>query len=141
MRFDRELNMILISARELAERAAQGGSLGGASDSPTSEEGRALHKLLSESQGAGFRAEYPLSADFESGSLKDRAKALIPILIPLLISSVRRAYELAEAMECRCYNGGEGKTRMKQLRLAFRDYFMAVITVLFCVGIVLINLI
>jgi energy-coupling factor transport system permease protein len=88
-----------------------------------------------------MNAQKARGADFESGSLKDRAKALIPILIPLLISSVRRAYELAEAMECRCYNGGEGKTRMKQLRLAFRDYFMAVITVLFCVGIVLINLI
>ncbi len=88
-----------------------------------------------------MNAQKARGADFESGSLKDRAKALIPILIPLLISSVRRAYELAEAMECRCYNGGEGKTRMKQLRLAFRDYFMALITVLFCVGIVLINLI
>ena len=87
-----------------------------------------------------MNAQKARGADFESGSLKDRAKALIPILIPLLISSVRRAYELAEAMECRCYNGGEGKTRMKQLRLALRDYLMAFITVLFCAGIVLINL-
>ena len=89
MRFDRELNMILISARELAERAAQGGSLGGASDSPTSEEGRALHKLLSESQGAGFRAEYPLSADFESGSLtyriSGRADGVIEAATPIVL--------------------------------------------------------
>ena len=88
-----------------------------------------------------MNAQKARGADFENGSLKDRAKALIPILIPLLISSVRRAYELAEAMECRCYNGGEGKTRMKQLRLKAMDYVMCFITVLFCVGIILINLI
>ena len=88
-----------------------------------------------------MNAQKARGADFENGSLKDRAKALIPILIPLLISSVRRAYELAEAMECRCYNGGDGKTRMKQLRLKAMDYVMCFITVLFCVGIILINLI
>ena len=89
MRFDRELNMVLISVRELAERAAQGGSLGGASDSPTSEEGRALHKLLAESQGAGFRAEYPLSADIESGSLtyrvSGRADGVIEGNVPVVL--------------------------------------------------------
>ena len=87
-----------------------------------------------------MNAQKARGADFENGSLKERAKALIPILIPLLISSVRRAYELAEAMECRCYNGGEGKTRMKQLKLKSRDYLMAFTAVLFCVGIILINL-
>ena len=57
----------------------------------------------------------------ESGSLLQRVRALIPILIPLFVSSVRRAYELAMAMECRCYRGGEGRTRMKQLHLQRRD--------------------
>jgi len=87
-----------------------------------------------------MNAQKARGADFESGSLKERAKALIPILIPLLISSVRRAYELAEAMECRCYNGGEGKTRMKQLRLKMTDYIQAFVVLLFCGGIIVINI-
>lgn len=57
----------------------------------------------------------------ESGGLMKRAKALIPILIPLFVSAFRRAEELALAMECRCYQGGEGRTRMKQLRLSRLD--------------------
>ena len=61
-------------------------------------------------------AQKARGADFESGSLVDRAKALIPILVPLFISAFRRADELATAMECRCYQGGEGRTKMKLLR-------------------------
>lgn len=60
-------------------------------------------------------AQKARGADFETGSLLHRAKALIPILVPLFISSFRRADELAVAMECRCYHGGEGRTRLKQL--------------------------
>ena len=66
-------------------------------------------------------AQKARGADFETGSLLQRAKALIPILVPLFISSFRRADELAVAMECRCYHGGEGRTRMKQLRYAGMD--------------------
>lgn len=66
-------------------------------------------------------AQKARGADFESGNLLRRAKALIPILVPLFISAFRRADELAVAMECRCYHGGEGRTRMKQLRFAPRD--------------------
>ena len=66
-------------------------------------------------------AQKARGADFESGSLFARAKALIPILVPLFISSFRRADELAVAMECRCYHGGEGRTRMKQLRYGRMD--------------------
>lgn len=66
-------------------------------------------------------AQKARGADFETGSLLQRAKALIPILVPLFISSFRRADELAVAMECRCYHGGEGRTRMKQLHYATRD--------------------
>ena len=66
-------------------------------------------------------AQKARGADFETGSLLSRAKALIPILVPLFISSFRRADELAVAMECRCYHGGEGRTRMKQLQYAGRD--------------------
>ena len=67
-------------------------------------------------------AQKARGADFESGSLMDRAKALIPILVPLFISAFRRADELATAMECRCYHGGEGRTKMKMLRYMRRDY-------------------
>lgn len=66
-------------------------------------------------------AQKARGADFETGSLLSRAKALIPILVPLFISSFRRADELAVAMECRCYHGGDGRTRMKQLSYAGRD--------------------
>ena len=67
-------------------------------------------------------AQKARGADFESGSLIDRAKALIPILVPLFISAFRRADELATAMECRCYQGGEGRTKMKLLRYHREDF-------------------
>ena len=67
-------------------------------------------------------AQKARGADFESGNILQRAKALIPILVPLFISSFGRADDLATAMECRCYRGGVGRTRMKQLTMAGRDY-------------------
>jgi energy-coupling factor transport system permease protein len=66
-------------------------------------------------------AQKARGADFESGNLIRRAKAMLPILVPLFISAFRRADELAVAMESRCYHGGEGRTRMKQLRMEGRD--------------------
>lgn len=66
-------------------------------------------------------AQKARGADFETGSLLDRAKALVPILVPLFISAFRRADELATAMECRCYAGGEGRTKMKLLRYCRGD--------------------
>jgi energy-coupling factor transport system permease protein len=66
-------------------------------------------------------AQKARGADFESGSLLSRAKALIPILVPLFIGAFRRADELATAMECRCYQGGEGRTKMKILRYKRAD--------------------
>ena len=66
-------------------------------------------------------AQRARGADFESGSLMRRAKALIPLLVPLFISAFRRADELAVAMECRCYHGGEGRTRLRQLKYAAAD--------------------
>ena len=66
-------------------------------------------------------AQKARGADFETGSLIQRAKALVPILVPLFIGAFRRADELATAMECRCYQGGEGRTKMKLLRYARRD--------------------
>ena len=66
-------------------------------------------------------AQKARGADFESGNLIERAKALVPILVPLFIGAFRRADELATAMECRCYQGGEGRTKMKLLRYSRRD--------------------
>ena len=85
-------------------------------------------------------AQKARGADLEKGKLFERIKALIPILIPLLISSVRRAYELAEAMECRCYNGGVGRVRMKQLKYSLVDLYAAVINTAFCGGVILLNI-
>ncbi len=68
-----------------------------------------------------MNAQKARGADFENGSLMDRAKALIPILVPLFVSAFRRADELATAMECRCYQGGEGRTKMKLLRYHRND--------------------
>ena len=67
-------------------------------------------------------AQKARGADFESGKLMERAKSLIPILVPLFISAFRRADELATAMECRCYQGGEGRTKMKQLHYQRNDF-------------------
>ena len=68
-------------------------------------------------------AQKARGADFETGNLIQRAKALLPILVPLFVSSFRRADELAVAMESRCYHGGEGRTRMTQLKYGKNDYF------------------
>lgn len=67
-------------------------------------------------------AQKARGADFESGKLMQRVKALVPILVPLFISAFRRADELATAMECRCYQGGEGRTKMKLLRYKLLDF-------------------
>ena len=85
-------------------------------------------------------AQKARGADMESGGLIQRAKALVPILIPLFVSAFRRADELAMAMECRCYRGGEGRTRMKQLKIAFRDLGAAGVMVVCLGGIIALNL-
>ena len=67
-------------------------------------------------------AQKARGADFESGNIIQRAKALVPILVPLFVSAFRRADELATAMECRCYQGGDGRTKMKLLRYKLLDF-------------------
>ncbi|MEG1437437.1 MAG: energy-coupling factor transporter transmembrane component T [Oscillospiraceae bacterium] len=84
-------------------------------------------------------AQKARGADLETGGLIQRAKALVPIFIPLFVTSFRRAYELAFAMECRCYRGGEGRTRMKQMKLAIVDYASVITMIVICVGVVLLN--
>ena len=76
-------------------------------------------------------AQKARGADLESGSLMQRAKALIPILIPLFVSAFRRAEELATALECRCYRGGEGRTRLRQMQSGARDYIALGVTCVF----------
>lgn len=88
-----------------------------------------------------MNAQKARGADMETGSLIQRIKALIPVLIPLFISSFRRAYELAMAMECRCYQGGDGRTRMKQLHMSAVDYAAIAVVLLFTAAIISTNFI
>lgn len=80
-----------------------------------------------------IKAQKARGADFESGNIINRAKNLIPILVPLFINSFRRADELALAMEARCYKGGEGRTRMKQFNIEKNDYISIVVMVCFII--------
>lgn len=84
-------------------------------------------------------AQKARGADLESGGLISRAKALIPIFIPLFVSSFRRAYELAYAMECRCYNGGKGRTSMKSMHLKIMDFMAMLAVILLIVAIIVLN--
>lgn len=86
-------------------------------------------------------AQKARGADIDSGGLISRIKALVPILIPLFISSFKRAEELALAMESRCYKGGEGRTRLKQLKAKKRDYLGSLVTLLVFGGIITLNII
>lgn len=80
-------------------------------------------------------AQKARGADFESGGLLKKAKALIPILIPLFVSAFRRADELAEAMECRCYRGGEGRTKLKVIRSRPSDFAFLFLMLLLCAAV------
>ena len=84
-------------------------------------------------------AQRARGADFDTGNLFQKAKALVPLLVPLFVSSFRRADELAVAMECRCYHGGEGRTRLRQLHYTGFDVFALIFGVVMCVGIWLIG--
>ena len=84
-------------------------------------------------------AQKARGADFETGKLMDRVKALVPILVPLFIGAFRRADDLATAMECRCYQGGEGRTKMKLLRYRRYDYFAFGVGILLLAGIFLLG--
>ncbi len=85
-------------------------------------------------------AQKARGADFTSGSIAKRAKALIPVLIPLFISAFRRAGELATAMTCRCYRGGRGRTKLNVLHFSYRDVIALILISLFITGIVFINI-
>ncbi len=99
---------------------------------------RFIPTLIDETQKI-MNAQKARGADFSTGSLIQRAKALIPILIPLFISAFRRADELATAMECRCYTGGDGRTRMNVLHTTAKDIVFILVLVLLGTAIVLLN--
>lgn len=93
--------------------------------------------ILVEETDKIMKAQMARGADFESGGMFQRAKAMVPILVPLFVSAFRRANELATAMEARCYRGGEGRTKMKPLRYEKRDflaYGFMLFYLLLCVG-------
>ena len=87
-----------------------------------------------------MNAQKARGADMESGGIIKRIKALIPVLIPLFVSSFRRANDLARAMECRCYNGRNGRTRMKQLHFGIIDLLGLIFSVVVFAGVVLCNI-
>jgi len=90
--------------------------------------------ILLEEADKIMKAQQARGADFESGHVFKRAKALIPVLVPLFVSAFRRAGELAEAMEARCYHGGKGRTKLHPLKFAARDYISLALIIGFVVG-------
>ncbi len=86
-----------------------------------------------------MNAQKARGANFTSGGLIKRGKALLPILIPLFLSAIRRAEDLATAMECRCYRGGDSRTKMVELRYTLTDLFLAISVILWFVAIILCN--
>ncbi len=83
-----------------------------------------------------MKAQMARGADFESGNIVNRAKNLVPLLVPLFINSFRRADDLATAMESRCYRGGEGRTKFRELKLTKADYITFVFNIIFFSGII-----
>lgn len=100
---------------------------------------RFIPTLLEETEKI-IMAQKARGADFESGNLLHRAKALIPVLVPLFISSFRRADELATAMECRCYRGGKNRTSLRQLHISVVDWISLAVMVIFTAVILTINI-
>lgn len=95
--------------------------------------------ILLEETDKIMKAQIARGADLESGNMIQRAKSMIPILIPLFVSAFRRANDLAMAMEARCYRGGEGRTKMKPLHYRSRDYFAYVIVVVYVAAVFVIG--
>ncbi len=95
---------------------------------------------LSDDTDKIMTAQKSRGVDFSSGSPVKRIKSLVPILVPLFVSSFRRADELATAMECRCYHGGEGRTSMKVSKVKLSDCVMLSVMILACASIVLLNI-
>ena len=92
--------------------------------------------ILIEETDKIMKAQMARGADFENGNLVQKAKAMVPLLVPLFVSAFRRAEDLAMAMEARCYNGGEGRTKMKPLKYEGRDRLAYAVVILFLVAVI-----
>ena len=84
-------------------------------------------------------AQKARGAEFDSGNIVKKMKAMVPVLIPLFISSFRRAYELANAMECRCYNGGKGRTKLKTMQITYKDFVSLFFVIVIIAALVVLN--
>lgn len=92
--------------------------------------------ILIEETDKIMKAQMARGADFENGNLIQKAKAMVPLLVPLFVSAFRRAEDLAMAMEARCYNGGEGRTKMKPLKYQALDYKAYALVVVFLIAVI-----
>ena len=97
--------------------------------------------ILIEEADKIMKAQMARGADFESGNIVQRAKSMVPLLVPLFISAFRRATDLAMAMEARCYRGGEGRTKMKPLRYHRRDRLAQLLLVLYLAAVIVLRVI
>ena len=95
--------------------------------------------ILIEEADKIMKAQMARGADFESGNIVQRAKSMVPLLVPLFISAFRRATDLAMAMEARCYRGGEGRTKMKPLRYHRRDRLAQLLLVLYLAAVIVLR--
>lgn len=86
-------------------------------------------------------AQKARGVDMDGGNIKEKIKSIVPIIIPLFISAVRRAGELATAMECRCYHGGEGRTKLRQLKCGVSDFIALAMSLLFMASVIFVNMI
>ena len=103
------------------------------------QRGTGIIPILLEETDKIMKAQIARGADFESGNMLQRAKAMIPILVPLFVSAFRHANDLAMAMEARCYHGGEGRTKMKPLRYVSRDRVAYAIVILYVAAVFVIG--
>lgn len=96
--------------------------------------------ILTDETSRIMNAQKSRGADFESGSLFKRVKAIVPVLFPLLISALRRAAELSDAMDARCYMGGKTRTKYKKLRFTWRDLVVLIVAAIFLAGSILLRI-
>ncbi len=97
--------------------------------------------VLMEETDKIIKAQQARGADFDSGNLVRRAKALVPLLVPLFVSAFRRANDLATAMESRCYRGGEGRTKLHPLRYQMRDYIAYAVLLVYLAAIIVVGIV
>jgi energy-coupling factor transport system permease protein len=96
--------------------------------------------ILTEELDKIMKAQMARGADFDQGNLLQKVKSVIPVLVPLFVSAVRRATDLAMAMESRCYHGGEGRTKMKPLVYKKQDYMSYAVVIIYLIAMIFIRI-